>query len=706
MKGRSRTARLSGWVVLLAGFVLLVGAGDASRAAAQEGSGLLVTAKEGYPDDIAAMPFSYTVFTLQLEPEASCWGWPPELGGSFYMKAESSTNYGVAYIRDLFASFSDFPLDVEFSYNSDLPTPAPEMFPISAALTITANYCPPGSEIVIGIGCSAGDNKTFKGGLCVVTRQVTILPPESHSTVRGDVRIDFQNDQDRYGVSADGKSHSILLVDINEKASCWGEPVDRMGHFSMKASTTLGSISPGVAEVESWPIPVDLAAGTETGDAQVSIEFTYCPPDAIGVAGVCTDPNAEWRWNSCKGTVIVPFVEPPSAAEEKPEEKGNEPPQEAPPEGQTEMEPAKPEEEAGKSAAPAESSPPEEGQADRRTVADLARELEQFLGVAGAKDPDLARAAAGSAGIGTLILIWVVMNRQSGAKEEDLFEAVRKWRWGDAGGPPSPPTPPQDVPETEKGPSSNSSTALNVPEADKVPVRKAASPSPDPALMDLARKPRPDEAAPPRPAGPSPEAKAWRDAVDENFSNDASPPRVELPGEVVSGLDRSFQRSLSHASPNEVGGVVSQRKDATFTLTQETLDEGLAHTVHYPPAAADPQPVGSYHTHAFGPDKVGDVNIAPSDGDFNHLFTSNTSVAVIQTGGNRQWLIARTTETARSHEVNPQEITELFVRKYNEAQAENAGYEEGVRRAAIEVANRYKLKLYTGQNGKLALVNP
>jgi hypothetical protein len=401
--------------------------------------------------------------------------------------------------------------------------------------------------------------------------------------------------------------------------------------------------------------------------------------------------------------VVVPLVEPQALAEERPPEEA---PQEPPKEGETEMDAPRSEEEIGKSGAPSESATSEEGESDRRTVADLTRELEQLLGVAGAKAPDLAGAAAGSAGIGTLILIWVIMNRQSGVAEEDLFEAVRKWRWGDAGGPPA---PPQNVPEAEKEPRPTpSAPPTDVPEADKVPVRKSAPPPADPALLDLARKSHPDEAIPPRPAGSGLDAKAWRDAVDINISVDEAPPRIEVPPEVVSKLDQAFRRTVEYGKPNEVGGIVAERKDKSCTLVQETQNEGLAHTVaSTPPAAADPSPVGYYHTHAFAPDAQGDaVDIAPSDGDFIHLFKTNARVEIVQTGGNRQWLMASTKESPPGHEVHPQEITDLFDRVYNEAQAEQAGYEEGVRRAAIAVADRYKLKLYTGQNGRLSIVNP
>jgi hypothetical protein len=95
---------------------------------------------------------------------------------------------------------------------------------------------------------------------------------------------------------ADEKSQTVLIVDIDPNASCWGGPLDpAAGSFYMEVSTSLGSVSPETLSNASFPKEVVLTAGATPGQAVVTVEITYCPRPEVMVFGQCSAPESEIR---------------------------------------------------------------------------------------------------------------------------------------------------------------------------------------------------------------------------------------------------------------------------------------------------------------------------------------------------------------------------------------------------------------------------
>jgi len=90
---------------------------------------------------------------------------------------------------------------------------------------------------------------------------------------------------------ADEKSQTVLIVDIDPNAPCWGGSLDPGGTFYMRVSTSLGSVSPKTVPNAHFPAEVVLTAGDTPGQAVVTVEIIYCPPQGVMVFGVCSDPG-------------------------------------------------------------------------------------------------------------------------------------------------------------------------------------------------------------------------------------------------------------------------------------------------------------------------------------------------------------------------------------------------------------------------------
>jgi hypothetical protein len=96
-------------------------------------------------------------------------------------------------------------------------------------------------------------------------------------------------------LSADEKSQTVLVIDIDPNAPCWGGPLSPSGTFYMEISTSLGSVSPATVSDADFPEEVTLTAGATPGQAVVTVEITYCPPLEVMVYGVCSAPEPEIR---------------------------------------------------------------------------------------------------------------------------------------------------------------------------------------------------------------------------------------------------------------------------------------------------------------------------------------------------------------------------------------------------------------------------
>jgi hypothetical protein len=114
---------------------------------------------------------------------------------------------------------------------------------------------------------------------------------------------------------------------------------------------------------------------------------------------------------------------------------------------------------------PIDSSPEEEENEVEDTseiepeVSTLVTSLESFLRSAGLSHIDPARLAAAGTGVSALIAIWMIVQHRSGIPMEKLEQAIGQWRWREGGELPetrpevetTPDTPPDKLPETEKG---------------------------------------------------------------------------------------------------------------------------------------------------------------------------------------------------------------------------------------------------------------
>jgi hypothetical protein len=170
---------------------------------------------------------------------------------------------------------------------------------------------------------------------------VALLPPRPISAQGGRGVTLKVKDGHPDTLPADGQSQTVLVVDMDPSASCWTpswwhQPVDISGEFWMKAATSSGSVSPGSSKVASFPTEVTLTASETPGQAEVTVELSYCPPGGVGLFGECsvmpevdTDgdgiPDTIVAWVDahpvCTAQAAIGIDEPPAAEDVDDEEK-------------------------------------------------------------------------------------------------------------------------------------------------------------------------------------------------------------------------------------------------------------------------------------------------------------------------------------------------------------------------------------------------
>jgi hypothetical protein len=120
------------------------------------------------------------------------------------------------------------------------------------------------------------------------------LVPSDHASAQENTGITVIVKQGHLdSLYADGKDQTVLIVDIDPTASCWTpswwiEPVSTEGQFWIWTSTSLGSVNPPAGMVPGFPTELTLTAGTTPGQAQVTVEASYCPPGAVMLFGECS----------------------------------------------------------------------------------------------------------------------------------------------------------------------------------------------------------------------------------------------------------------------------------------------------------------------------------------------------------------------------------------------------------------------------------
>jgi hypothetical protein len=189
--------------------------------------------------------------------------------------------------------------DYPFSTNTptvtptEAPSPTPTATPTEAiTATPTATRPQPPTDTP-----TATPTATLEESL---TTTPTPTPTQTPTTVPEGGPIDPQEGEGMTGaikpgypdsLPADEKSQTVLSIDIDPNAPCWGGPLDPSGTFYMEVSTSLGSVSPDRVSDARFPEEVVLTAGATPGQAVVTVEITYCPPRGVMVYGECSDPG-------------------------------------------------------------------------------------------------------------------------------------------------------------------------------------------------------------------------------------------------------------------------------------------------------------------------------------------------------------------------------------------------------------------------------
>jgi hypothetical protein len=108
----------------------------------------------------------------------------------------------------------------------------------------------------------------------------------------------------RSHLPADGKSQTVLLVDVVPGAYCWGGQNILVGHLQAVPEASLGAVSyPDQGTAADFPVEIVYTAGTTAGEDVITVRVSYCTELGVMVYGVCTDAGSEdWR---CEGKAKI-----------------------------------------------------------------------------------------------------------------------------------------------------------------------------------------------------------------------------------------------------------------------------------------------------------------------------------------------------------------------------------------------------------------
>lgn len=290
---------------------------------------------------------------------------------------------------------------------------------------------------------------------------------------------------------ADGTSETVLTVDIS---SCtFGAATGSGAQYSMEATTSNGTISPAFSSTldgGEFPPPLTLKAGTLPFDAVIQVKITYCPEDAVFVMGVCSDPATQDA--TCTGGASFRFVE----VEPVEGTAGSTPT----------VESIQPGVEDHHHDGEDHHHPETEVESDSQgtSLADLYRDLEEYLAGEGITAPTPGQIAASGIALTTLLASWLLLNQMSGVGAEKSLQVIDAWRLGDA--PPEPVTPEEPPAESPSAPQETPSSSEQTPGEEKKAPSTPPLQIPDsvPEADKLQPPPPPQPAEPEQPAPPKP----------------------------------------------------------------------------------------------------------------------------------------------------------------------------------------------------------
>ena len=211
---------------------------------------------------------------------------------------------------------------------------------------------------------------------------------------------------------ADGESTTVLEVGV-EDAPCWRGAVPTNVIFTVMTEVSRGRLAPPTTTTETFPVELLYTAGLEPGPVEIQVTVTYCPEGAVSIMGVCSEQSAADI--SCTGSLQLALDPPVPVGDvsEDPPVVEAEPEQAEPPSAESRVE-----------------EDPVDADPQAVDVSSLIQDLEAFLSTA-TGEVDVGRVAAGGGAVASLILIWVLLQRQQGIDEARLMQSVRAWRQGD-----------------------------------------------------------------------------------------------------------------------------------------------------------------------------------------------------------------------------------------------------------------------------------
>jgi hypothetical protein len=241
---------------------------------------------------------------------------------------------------------------------------------------------------------------------------------------------------------ADGKSTTVLEATIEDCS--FGGPIDSNGSFFVNYSTywsKTGTDDPGppTISLQEGNLPKEppkflLTAGSTPGNLTIDVEISYCPPGAIALMGVCSDPA--YANVKCHGIRYFGFYDPEDSSEDigladNPDSASSEQASsEQAASEQATSEQARSEQATSEQAQSEQTRSEDEGSSEI-TRAELYQDLEEFLAGEGITAPTPRQIGTTGIAITTLLAGWLVLNQMAGTSAEQSLEVIKAWKNGE-----------------------------------------------------------------------------------------------------------------------------------------------------------------------------------------------------------------------------------------------------------------------------------
>ncbi len=198
---------------------------------------------------------------------------------------------------------------------------------------------------------------------------------------------------------------------------------------------------------------------------------------------------------------------------------------------------------------------------------------------------------------------------------------------------------------------------------------------------------------------------AGYDKLTGTVAEAAAPLEIELPPELLSGLEKAWEKSFPGEESQEQIGILVKDKDGKYVWRAGKPGSSGQSKPNYEDVKAGETIVATGHTHPYSKEEGGHVGVPESAGDLTSLIMSKEPMDTVY-AGTKQFVVARTAEFDKriagldldGKKKLRDEMRKLWQDTFDATRGALPVKSEAAVKAVCE---KYQLVFYAGTGGKL-----